>query len=61
MDFGLSYVNTTDEIGSVFVPTTKIGMPTDESKWILPSHCIIEYTADIVSETKAKNHYNFKS
>ena len=31
MDFGLSSVNTTDEIRSVFVPATRIGRPMDRS------------------------------
>ena len=31
------------------------------SNWFPPGHDISEYTADRVSKTKAKNHYNFKS
>ena len=31
MDLGLLSVNTTDEVGSVFVPTTRIGRPADGS------------------------------
>ena len=60
MDFGLSSVNTTNELGSVFIPTTRIGRPTDGSNWLPPGHDISEATADIVSSTKAKNHYNFR-
>ena len=61
MDFGLSYVNTTDELGSVFVPTTRIGRPTDGPNWLLTGNDISEATADIVSGTKANKHYIFKS
>ena len=61
MDFGLSSVNTTDELGSVFFPTTIIRRPTDGSNWLLPVQDISEAAADRVSGTKAKNHYNFKS
>ena len=61
MDFGLSYINTMDELRSVFVPTARIGRLTDGSNWLLPGHDISEATVDRTSRTKAKNHYNFKS
>ena len=61
MDFWLSSFNTTDELGSFFLPTTIIGRPTDGSNWLLTGNDISEGTADRVSGTKAKNHYNFKS
>ena len=61
MGFGLSSVNTTDKLGSVFIPTTRNRRPTDGSNWILPGHDISEATVDRVSGKKAKNHYNFKS
>ena len=61
MDLGLLSVNTTDELGSVFVPTTRIGKPAGGSNWIPSQHDISEDIADKVSETKAKNHYNLKS
>ena len=61
MDFGLSYVNTTDELGSVFVPTTRIGSLTDVSNWLPPGHDISETTVDRVRGTKENNHYNYKS
>ena len=61
MDFGMSSVNTTDELGYVFVPTTRNGRPVDVSNWLPPGHDIIKSTADRVRGTKAKNHYNFKS
>ena len=59
--FGLLSVNTTDELGSVFIPTTRVRRPKNGSNWIPPGHDISEAISDIVSETKAKNHYNFKS
>ena len=61
MDFGLFSVNKTDELGSVFIPTNRSGRPTYGSNRILPGNYISEATAHIVSGTKAKNHYNFKS
>ena len=60
LDFGLSSVNTMDELGSIFAPTIRIRLITHGSNWLLHSHFIIEPTLDIVSRTKAKNHYNFK-
>ena len=53
MDLGMSYFNTTDELGSVFFPTTRIGYPTHGSKWITRSHFISEATADKVSGEKS--------
>ena len=61
MDFGLLSVNITDELRSVFIPTTRSGRPMDVPNWILPGHDISEATAYIVSGTKARNNYNFKS
>ena len=61
MDFGLSSVNTTDELGSVSAPTTRIVRTEYAFNWLPPYHDISEATADRVSGTKAKNHYNFKS
>ena len=61
MDFGLTSVDTTDELGSVFASTTRIGSATHGSDCLPRIHCISEATEDRVSETKAKNHYNFKS
>ena len=61
MDFGLSSVDTTDELGYVFSSTTIIGSVGHVSEWLLCSHCIIEATADRVIGTKEKNHYNLKS
>ena len=61
MDLGLLSVNTMDEIGSLFVPTTRIRRLTDRFNWISPGHDISEATSDRASGTKAKNYYNFKS
>ena len=60
MDLGLSTFNKTDELGSVVVPTARIGRPEDGSNWLLPGHDISEATADIVNRTKANNHYILK-
>ena len=61
MDFELLSVNTMDELGSVFIPTTRIRKLMDGSNWILSSHDISEATEDRAIGMKAKNHYNFKS
>ena len=61
MDLGLSSINTTDELGSVFASTTRIGSAMHGPGWLLHSHCIIEAIANRASGTKAKNHYNVKS
>ena len=61
MDFGLSSFNITDELGSVFVPTTRIGRLTYGFNWIMPGRDISEATSDRVSRTKSNNHYGFKS
>ena len=61
MDLGLSSDNTTDELGYVFVPTTRIGRPTDVSNWLLPGNDTIEATAYRVRGTNENNQYNFKS
>ena len=52
---------TTNELGSVIFPTTRVGRPTNFSDWLEPEHEIELDTEDIVSETKANNHYNFRS
>ena len=61
MNFGLSPVNTRDTLGSVILPTTRVGRPTNGSNWIRPGHVISEATVNGMSKTKAKNHYYFKS
>ena len=61
MDFGMLSVDTTDELGSIFYPTTRIGSVTHGSNWLPRIHFISEATADRVIRTKAKHHYNFKS
>ena len=58
-DLGMSPVNRTDELGSVFSPTTIIGSETYVYNWLPRSHCISESTADRLSGTKSKHNYNF--
>ena len=60
VNFGLSSVNTTDELGSVFVPITRVRRPTTGSNWLLLVQDISEATADRVSKKKANNHHNLK-
>ena len=51
VNLGLSYVETSDELRSVFIPTTRIIIMTDGSNWIPPGHIIGEVTADRVIRT----------
>ena len=52
MNLGLSYDHTSDELGSVSIPTKKIGRSTDGSNWLLPDHLIGEVTPDRASRTR---------
>ena len=61
MNFGLLFVNTTDELGYVFVPTTRVGRLYNDSNCPSPGNDISKATSDILSDTKPQNHYNFKS
>ena len=48
VNLGLASIHTLDELGSVFIPTTKIGTPTNGSNWLPISHIVGEVTADRV-------------
>ena len=61
MNFGLSPVNTTDKLGSIIAPTTRVGGHANGSDWLHTGHDIGEATEDRVNEMMANNHYNFKS
>ena len=61
MDLGLSSVDTTDEIGTVFDPTTIIGLATHGSNWLPRNYRISEATADRVRRTESKHSSNLKS
>ena len=61
MDLGLSSVGTTDKLGSVFSPTSRIGSSTHGNNWLVRSHSISGATADIVIRTESKHNYNFKN
>ena len=61
VNLGLAYVHTSDELGYVVIPTTRIGTPMDGSKWLPTSHCIGEVTADRVSRTGSEQDYNAKT
>ena len=45
-------VHTSNELGSVFIPTTRIGTPTEGSNWLPPGYCIGEVTEDILRRTR---------
>ena len=57
VDFGIASVNTTDKLGSVSVPTTRVGIPKNSSDWLQQRHDFEEATADRVSETKENINY----
>ena len=61
MNLGLLSVHTSDELGSVFIPTTIIVRNIDGSNWLLPGHSIGEVTADRVSRTRSEQNYNAKT
>ena len=61
VNLGLSSVHTSDELRSVFIPTTIIGRPMDGSNRILSGHRIVEVTADIVSRTRSEQNYSAKT
>ena len=58
MNLGLSSVHTSDELGSIFIPTTRIGTLTYGSNWLLPGHRIGEVTADISNMTGSEQEHN---
>ena len=58
---GLASVNTTDKLGSISVPTTRVVRPTRGSKWIQHGHDIEEATLDRMRKTRANSDYIFKS
>ena len=61
VNLGLSSVHTFDEIGSVCIPTSRIGTPEDGFNWILPGHCIGEVTSDRVRRKGSDQNYNAKT
>ena len=54
-------IHTSDELRSVFIPTTRIRTLTDGSNWLLPVHWIGNVTADRVSRTGSDKYYNAKT
>ena len=61
VNMGIAFVHTSDELGSIFIPATRIGPPTDGSNWLLSSHSIGEVTVDRVSRTASEKDYNAKT
>ena len=61
VNLGLLSVHTSDELGSFFVPTSRIRTPTDGSKWILPGHPIGRITVDRVIRTESEQDYNART
>ena len=61
VNLGLASVHTSDELGSVSIPTTIILTPTDGSNWLPTSHSIGEVTADRVSRTGSEQDNNSKT
>ena len=49
VNFGLATVNTTDKLGSISVPTTRVRRIKNGSNWIRHGNDIDEVTADKVS------------
>ena len=61
INLGITSINTTDKIGSVSVPTTRVGMKMGSSDWIRHGHGIEEATVDRESKTRANIDYILKS
>ena len=61
MNLGLLSVHTPDELGSVLIPTTRIGSPTDGFNWIPPVHIIGEVTVDRVRRMGSEKNYSAKT
>ena len=61
IDLGISFVNTSGEIGSVFIPTNRIRRPTGGFNWLPTGHIIGEVTADKVSRTRSEQNYSAKT
>ena len=57
----LASVHTRDEHGSVFVPTTRIGTPTNGYNWLPTRYIIGKVTADRVNRTGSELDYNAKN
>ena len=61
MNLRLSSIHTSDEVGFVFIPTTRIGRLTGGSDWLLPGHWIGEVTADRVIRAGSEQNCNAKT
>ena len=61
VNLGLSNVHTSEKIGSVFIPTTRIGTPTDGSNCLLTGYHIGGVAADRVSKMGSEQDYNAKT
>ena len=61
VNLGLSSVHTSDELRSVFVPTTIIGNPTDGYNWLPPGYIVGKVTADRMIRTMSEKNYTAKN
>ena len=61
VNLGISSVHTADELGPVFILTTRIRTPTNGSNWLPPGHSIGEITAERVIRTGSDKDYNAKT
>ena len=60
MNLGIASVLTSDKLRSVFIPTTRIGTPTDGSNLLLTIHIIGEVKSNRVSTIRSGRDYNVK-
>ena len=60
-NLGIVSVHTSNELGYIFILTTRIRTPTDGSNWLPTSHSIGEVTADRVCRTGSDRDYNAKT
>ena len=61
VNLGLKSICTSNELVSVFIPTTRIGMPTDGPNWIPTRYIIGEVTADRVNRKGSEQDYIAKT
>ena len=61
MNMELLSVHTSDEPGSVFIPSTIIRRQKDRSNWLPPGHLIGEVIAEIMSRTRLEKNYCAKT
>ena len=61
INLGLSSVHTLDELGSIFIPTTRIGRLANVSNWLPSGHLIGEDAVNRVIRNSSEQNYSAKT